>query len=118
MIDNFKDIIDVNVKEYIKYFIETLIKSEIDEYLEKNTGIKNGYHERDMNTKYGNIDDLRMPRARDNNFHTKLFPPYQRNTGKEDIIIPMYSKEVSTRKMVNFIDEIYNYSLSSLLYQE
>ncbi len=41
-----------------------------------------------------------------------MFPSYKRNIGIEDMIISMYSKGVSTRKIGKVIEEIYNYSLS------
>ena len=58
IIANLNSIMETKVKEYIRYFIETLAKSEKYSYLEENSRIKNGYYERDINAKYGNIDEL------------------------------------------------------------
>ena len=77
--------------------MESLMKGEIQAYLEENNGSRNGYYERDLGTRYGKINDLRIPRDRDNEFQTALFEKYQRNVGIDDLVVSMYSKGVSTR---------------------
>ncbi len=50
------------------------MKGEIQAFLEEN-GKRNGYYESDLLTKYGKIEELKVPRDRDG-FHT-LFGQYQ-----------------------------------------
>ena len=68
----------------MKEFIESLLKGEIQAFLEENSGNRNGYYERDLGTRYGKINGLRVPRDRDNNFQTAIFDRYQRNIGIDD----------------------------------
>ena len=53
---------------------------------------------------------------RDNEFQTALFEKYQRNVGIDDLVVSMYSKGVSTRKMAEILEEIFHnkYSRSTI----
>ena len=54
------------IKEAIKNVIEQLALEERSIYLEEHPETKgNGYYTRDLLTKYGSIEDLRVPRTRD-----------------------------------------------------
>ncbi|MGP6207975.1 transposase, partial [Cuniculiplasma sp. SKW3] len=86
------------VRKTVKEFMESLMKGEIEAFLEEKKGSRNGYYERDLGTRYGKINDLRIPRDRDNEFQTALFEKYQRNVGIDDLVVSMYSKGISTRK--------------------
>ena len=57
-----------------------------------------------------------MPRERDNEFQTALFDRYQRNIGIDDLVVSMYSKGVSTRKMAEILEELFQnrYSKSTI----
>ena len=46
------------IEQTVKEKIEALMKIEQDQYLEENTGIKNGYYKRNLKTRYGEIKDL------------------------------------------------------------
>ena len=87
------------VRSTVKEFMESLMKREILAFLRLKEGQRNGYYERDIGTRYGKINNLRVPRDRNNEFQTALFERYQRNVGIEDIVVSMYSKGISTRKM-------------------
>ncbi len=54
------------VRSTMKEFMESLMKGEIQAFLEENSGSRNGYYERDIGTRYGKINDLRVPRYREN----------------------------------------------------
>ena len=96
--------------------MESLMKGEIQAYLEENHGQRNGYYERDLGTKYGKINDLKIPRNRNNEFQTALFEKYQRNVGIDDLVVSMYSKGISTRKMAEILEELFHnkYSKSTI----
>ena len=96
--------------------MESLLKGEIQAFLEENRESRNGYYERDLGTGYGRINDLRVPRDRDNGFQTALFEPYQRNLGIDDLVVSMYSKGISTRKMAEILEELFHnkYSKSTV----
>ena len=57
-----------------------------------------------------------MPRDRDNEFPTAMFDRYQRNIGIDDLVVSMYSKGVSTRKMAEILEELFHnrYSKSTI----
>ena len=86
--------------------MESLMKGAIQAFLEENKGSRNGYYERDIGTRYGKINDLRVPRDRNNEFQTALFERYQRNVGLDDLVVSMYSKGISTRKMTEILEEL------------
>ncbi len=104
------------VRTTVKGFMESLMKGEIQAFLEEREGQRNGYYESDMGTRYGKIDDLRVPRDRSNEFQTALFEPYQRNIGIDDLVVSMYSKGISTRKMAEILEELFHnkYSKSTI----
>ena len=56
------------VRSTVKEFMESLLKGEIMAFLEEKEGSRNGYYERDIGTRYGKINDLKVPRDRDNEF--------------------------------------------------
>ena len=89
--------------------MESLMKGE-------NTGSRNGYYERDVGTRYGGINDLRVPGDRNNEFQTALFEPYQRSIGIDDPVVSMYSKGISAGKMAEILEELFHnkYSKSTI----
>ena len=96
--------------------MESLMKGEIQAFLEENNGQRIKYYERDLGTRYGKINDLRIPRDRNNEFQTALFEKYQRNVGIDDLVVSMYSKGISTRKMAEILEELFHnkYSKSTI----
>ena len=104
------------VRSTVKEFMESLLKGEIQAFLEEKEGQRNGYYERDIGTRYGKINDLRVPRDRENEFQTALFDRYQRNIGIDDLVVSMYSKGISTRKMAEILEELFHnkYSKSTI----
>ncbi|KJE25653.1 transposase, Mutator family protein [Geobacillus kaustophilus] len=87
------------------------MKEEIQSFLEieqKGTSNRrNGYYHRNLDTQYGRIEGLSVPRDRNGEFQTQLFPPYQRHTGwLEEAVIKMYQSGMSTREIGKFIERI------------
>ena len=70
--------------------MEPLMKGEIQAFLEENRSIRNGYYERDIGTRYGKIDNLRVPRDRNSQFRSALFEPYQRNIWIESCCLHVF----------------------------
>jgi len=87
------------------------MKEEIQSFLEieqKGTSNRrNGYYHRNLDTQYGRIEGLSVPRDRNGEFQTQLFTPYQRHTGwLEEAVIKMYQSGMSTREIGKFIERI------------
>ncbi|GAJ38349.1 putative transposase [Parageobacillus caldoxylosilyticus NBRC 107762] len=62
------------------------------------------YYRGSLNTQYGRIEGLSVPRDRNREFQTQLFAPYQCHTGwLEKTIIKMYQSGMSTREFDKFI---------------
>ena len=85
----------------IKEMMENLMKAELTELLKyekyspegHHTGnSRNGTYQRSFETKYGKLENLSIPRDRNNEFEQQLIPPYSRRYGwLEDIVIQLYS---------------------------
>ena len=104
------------VRKTVKETLETIMNTERDMFIEKNDGTMNGTYRRTLNTKYGFIDDLRVPKDREGNFKTMVFEPYRRSLDIEDLILALYSNGISTRRISMILDEIFHgrYSKSTI----
>ena len=104
------------VRTTVKDFMESLMKGEIQAFLEEREGQRNGYYNRDIGTRYEKINDLRVPRGRNNEFQAALFERYQRNIRIDDLDVSMYSKGISTRKIAEILEELFQnrYSRSTI----
>lgn len=96
------------VKEKIELFmqeeIRNFIENELDDHIHNS---RNGYYRRSLETRYGKIDELKVPRDRKGLFQTALFEPYQRREfSLEEAIIALYHSGVSTRKIGEFVERI------------
>lgn len=92
----------------IKVFLESALRAECDLHLgfsPYKRGIgkpdsRNGYYERDLETVFGLLEDLRIPRTRNNTFRTRLIAKYQRRQKQvASLIREMFVRGVSTRKI-------------------
>lgn len=100
------------VRDFVKNKLEMLMREEIANFLtveqpEDTHNTRNGYYTRTLETKFGKIDDLQVPRDRQGEFQTQLFEPYQRRDGwLEEAVIRMYKGGMSTRELGDFIESI------------
>nr|BAD18260.1 transposase of IS654 [Alkalihalobacillus alcalophilus ATCC 27647 = CGMCC 1.3604] len=114
----FENQLDSMVREFVKEKLETIMKEEMESFFThehpelKNQ--KNGFYTRQLDTRYGRLENLRVPRDRQNAFQTELFSPYQRREEwLGEAIITMYQKGVSTREIGHFIEKILGHSYSA-----
>jgi putative transposase len=107
------------VNEFLKEKIEFFLREEIKNFIKVENPDKNlqrnGYYTRGLDTKYGHIEDLNVPRDRDSQFHTKLFEPYERRHGDwlEETIIRMYRSGMSTREVGKMDERLVGTSYSA-----
>lgn len=110
--------LDSMVREFVKEKLETIMKEEMNRFFEDEhpelKNYKNGTYARQLDTKYGRLDDLQVPRDRDNEFQTEVFSPYQRREQwLGETIITMYQKGISTREIGHFLERILGHSYSA-----
>jgi hypothetical protein len=72
------------IRQFVKEKLELIMKEEIQSFLEIDqrgtSNRRNGYYHRNLDTQYGRIEGLSVPRDRNGEFQTQLFTPYQRHT--------------------------------------
>lgn len=101
------------VRGFVQEKLEMILKEEIKNFLEVEQkdvpNSKNGYYKRILDTHYGRIDDLSVPRDRNGDFQTSLFEPYKRRDGwLEEAILSLYQSGVSTRQVGKFVERMLN----------
>ena len=106
------DLLENLVRGFVKEKLEMIMKEELRNVLDvekpEKRNSRNGYYERTLETRYGKIDDLKVPRDRQGEFQTQLFEPYQRREGwLEETVIHMYKGGMSTRDIANFIESMF-----------
>jgi putative transposase len=70
----------------VRIVIETVMREELDQFTgaawgecsPKRKGYRNGTYSRDLVTSTGQIEDLKVPRDREGQFHTQAFERYSR----------------------------------------
>jgi transposase-like protein len=114
--------IEQEIKDFTKSLIEAILENTIKEYLqlekyqrsEKRRDYRNGYYPRRLQTKYGIIDPLRVPRLRKDQPEFQVFSRYQsRQPQIERLIGQLYLAGVSTRKLQGIVEELTGKVLSS-----
>lgn len=109
------------VRSMIKEMLETMMKEELKQVIENEKKElhlhRNGYYTRDLDTRFGQIEDLKVPRDRQNQFQTQFLSPYQRRDAwLEDAIVRMYASGMSTRDVAKFVKALvgHAYSLTTI----
>jgi putative transposase len=101
------------VLHFVKEKIEMVMRAEISNYMkndrpEDSSNTRNGYYDRTLETRYGKIDELQVPRDRQGEFQTQVFEPYSRREGwLEEAVIHMYKGGMSTRDVAKFIESMF-----------
>jgi putative transposase len=82
------DQIETSVRRYIQAFIEEILEAEIKEKLkadpyertEDRLGYRNGHYQRSLGSRYGEIEDINIPRLRKGRYQYQAFNHWQRRT--------------------------------------
>jgi len=101
------------LKSLVKELLERLMLEERKLYLEEHPTKGNGYYTRDLLTTFGPLEDLKVPRVREGDFHPKLLP-YRRRTSIElsEAILALYASGASTRDISGFLETVFYLSQS------
>ena len=99
---------EAELKELVRGLLEALMREERAMYLETHLTSANGYYTRDLLTLVGPVEDLKVPRVREGDFHPRILP-YRKRASLElsEIILALYAVGVSTRKISHFLEGIY-----------
>ncbi len=96
------------IKVMVKGVLEELMVEERRMYLENHATKGNGYYSRDLLTLYGSLEDLRVPRVREGEFHPVILPERRRASLElSEAIVALYASGVSTRGISKFLEGIY-----------
>jgi putative transposase len=101
---NLSSLLESTMKEVLKEKVEFILQEEIKEVL-KNEPVgennsRNGYYPRTLDTVYGRVEDLDVPRDRNGEFHTELFEPYKRRmVAVDELVIQLYRHGVGVRQV-------------------
>jgi len=77
-------------------------------YLETHPTKANGYYTRDLLTLAGPLEDLKVPRVRQGDFHPQILP-HRRRTSLElsEAVLTLYAVGVSTRRISRFLEGVH-----------
>jgi len=110
------------VKQLVKSLIEDLLKAEFDQQIgakpyqrtRNRRSYRNGHYGRDLSTKYGLIENLKVPRAQEGGLNYTLFDRYQRRQEAVDAAIGrLFVEGISTRKLRRIIAQLYDQGVSA-----
>jgi len=110
------------VKKFIKEFIESLLTEEVTERIgaaryernSKRQGYRNGYYLRDLLTKFGPIEDIRVPRLDQGGMEFTAFQRYEHRRRDVDAALGrLFLNGVSTRKLRNIARELFGKEVSA-----
>jgi len=113
--------INERVLGMVKLILESSLESELLEQLqaspyqrtEVRRGYRNGYYERDLFSQHGVIKSLRIPRAR-TGYSSKILPNYKRRQPQINRMVrDMFLAGVSTRRVGEILDQVWNQSVSA-----
>jgi len=99
---------EAELKEMVRNLLENLMREERAVYLETHPTSANGYYTRDLLTLFGPLEDLKVPRVREGDFHPQILP-YRKRASLElsEAILTLYAVGVSTRKISAFLEGVY-----------
>jgi len=109
-------------RRLLKRLLEGTLESELREYMQvhryqrsdSRNGYRNGYRTRNLMTTYGVIEDIKVPRDRSSRFQPKVLERYKRVDRRvDDGVLKMFLMGVSTRKVGDVLQALFDYSLSA-----
>ena len=106
----------------VKRLVEGVLEEEMVAHLQatwyqrgpERLGYRNGYYGRSLVTRWGLIDELRIPRDREGAFHSQVLERYQRVQGQvEEIVREMFLRGVSTRQVEEVLEPLLGTGISA-----
>lgn len=96
------------LKAMVRNLLEGLMREEREIYLGEHPTKANGYYTRDLLTLAGPLEDLKVPRVREGDFHPRILPYRKRaSVDLSEAILALYAVGVSTRNISRFLEGVY-----------
>jgi len=114
--------IESKIMLFTRQLIEELLEQKVKEAVgaaryertSERSGYRNGYYQRDLLTKYGNIEGLQVPRVTGLPVEHDLFDRYQRRATSIDAAIGcLFLNGISTRKLRNIAKDLFGRPVSA-----
>lgn len=88
------------LKEKVEYILREEIKSVLENESVGEENSRNGYYPRTLDTMYGRVEELSVPRDRKGEFTTNMFEPYQRRmVAVDELVVQLYQHGVGVRQV-------------------
>ena len=101
--NTLKHFIRETVNDFLQDDLQWLMQLERELFLKEHGGTKNGSYPRSLTTPYGHVE-LNVPRDREGDFRTALFPRYARySPDLAELVIALYAAGVSDRKISDIL---------------
>ncbi len=113
--------LEEDIKDFAKRLIENVLEQTVREHLQldryqrsdSRQDYRNGHYERKLQTRYGTIDDLSVPRLRNSQPEFNLFDKYETRQPKIDQLIgQLYLAGISTKRLKGVVRELTGKELS------
>ena len=87
------------IREGIRIALEKAINYEFSQFIgaleyertPNRRDVRNGYRTRNFETVYGPLEDIKIPRARNSSFTSRIVPRFKRRQGRKLVLSPGYS---------------------------
>jgi putative transposase len=115
-------IANFDIKEWLKHAYIKSMEQEFESFIgleryernEDRGNYRNGFYKRSLDTVYGFIEGIKVPRCRIGVFKTKVFERYQRRERSiNDLIVECYWRGISTRDVKKILKALANIEVSS-----
>ena len=106
--ENFHQYLRAEIRDATRTVMEEIMREELSQFLgaswgectPNRRGYRNGSYTRNLVTPTGRIEDLKVPRDREGDFHTQVFKQYNRNAPEvAEALTQMFVSGVSTHKV-------------------
>lgn len=89
------------------------LKAEKHERTDNRISYRNGFYERNLETGFGLLENLDVPRSRDGEFKSGIFDHYSRRQSEvETLIKDLFLKGISTRRVSEILEPLLGFEVS------
>jgi len=102
------------IEELLEEKVRQLIGAKRYERTKGRNGYRNGYYRRGLSTKYGNLEDIQVPRVTGLSIEHDVFDRYQRRATSVDAAIGcLFLNGISTRKLRSIAKDLFGRPVSA-----